>query len=99
MSGRYVGVDRAKNTLSTSILLELNKDNTCLFERSMDLSKNTCQGQWRIVNNCMIDITCNNNPILSDIEKALQCGDYIEDSLQIKILDKNKLKIGNVILK
>ena len=99
MSGRYVGVDRAKNTLSTSILLELNKDNTCLFERSMDLSKNICQGKWRIVNNCMINITCNNNPILSDIEKALQCGDYIEDSLQIKILDKNKLKIGNVILK
>lgn len=99
MSGRYVGVDRAKNTLSTSILLELNKDNTCLFERSMGLSKNICQGQWRIVNNCMINITCNNNPILSDVESALQGGGYIKDSLQIKVLSKNKLKIGNAILK
>lgn len=99
MSGRYVGVDRAKNTLSTSIRLELNKDSTCLFERYMDLSKNICQGKWGIVNNCVINITCSNNPILSDIEKALQCGDYIEDSLQIKILDKDKLRIGSVILK
>ena len=57
MSGRYVGVDRAKNTLSTSIRLELNKDSTCLFERSMDLSKNICQGKWGIVNNCVINIT------------------------------------------
>ena len=99
MSGRYVGVERAKNALSTSILLDLKKDSTCLFERSMDLSKNICQGKWDIVNNCVINITCNNNPILSDIEKALQCGDYIDDSLQIKILNKDKLKTGNVILK
>ena len=99
MSGRFEGVERAKNPLSIYILLDLNKDSTCVYESIMDLSRNTCQGKWGIVNNCVINITCNNNPILSDIEKALQCGDYIEDSLQIKVLSKNKLKIGNAILK
>ena len=99
MSGRFEGVERAKNPLSIYMLLDLNKDSTCVYESIMDLSRNTCQGKWNILNNRMIYITCNDNPILSDIEKALQCGDYIEDSLQIKVLSKNKLKIGNAILK
>ena len=81
------------------MLLDLNKDSTCVYESIMDLSRNTCQGKWKILNNRMIYITCNNNSILSDVENALQGGGYIKDSLQIKVLSKNKLKIGNVILK
>jgi hypothetical protein len=50
-------------------------------------------------NSNLIEIKCNRNPVLSDIEKALQGGSYIEGSLEIKILSKNKLKLGNTILK
>ena len=99
MSGRYVGADKAKNNLSAFILLDLHKDSTSTFERTMDLSKYTCQGKWSLSNNRMINITCNNNPIQSEIEKALQGGSIIEDSIQIKILTKDKLRIGNVILR
>ena len=37
--------------------------------------------------------------VLSDIEKASQGGSYIEGTLKIKVLGKNKLKLGNTVLK
>ena len=40
-----------------------------------------------------------NNSQIGDIEKALQGGSYIEGTLKIKVLGKNKLKLGNTVLK
>ena len=56
------------------------------------------RGEWAI-NDDVIEIRCNNNPILSDVEKALQGGSYIEGTLKIIVLSKNKLKLGNTVLK
>ena len=52
-----------------------------------------------MINEEIIEMKCNNNPVLSNLEKALQGGSYIEGSLKIKVLSKNKLKLGNTILK
>jgi hypothetical protein len=79
--------------------LELNQDRTCSLRKTFDLSKIECQGEWSMLNSNLIEIKCNINPILSDIEKALQGGSYIEGNLEIKILSENKLKLGNTILK
>ena len=52
-----------------------------------------------MLNTGEIEIKCNNNPVVSDIEKALMSGGFIEDTLTVKVLSKNKLKLGDTILK
>jgi len=99
LCGTFDGVEGGKNPLSTYVLLELNMDNTCSLKKTFDLSKIECRGEWAMLNDGVIEIRCNNNPVLSDIEKALQGGSYIEGTLKIKVLSKNKLKLGNTVLK
>ena len=98
MCGTFDGVEGGKNPLSTYVVLELNVDNTCSLKKTFDLSKIECRGEWAI-NDDVIEIRCNNNPVLSDVEKALQGGSYIEGTLKIIVLSKNKLKLGNTVLK
>jgi len=98
LCGTFDGVEGGKNPLSTYVVLELNVDNTCSLKKTFDLSKIECRGEWDI-NDDVIEIRCNNNPVLSDIEKALQGGSYIEGTFKIKVLSKNKLKLGNTVLK
>lgn len=97
--GTFDGIESGKIPLFTYVSLELNRDNTCTLKKTFDLSKIECRGEWAILNGDLIKIKCNNNPVLSDIEKALQGGSYIEGNLEIKVLSKNKLKFGNTILK
>ena len=99
LCGTFDGEESEKNPLSTYVLLELNMDNTCSLKKTFDLSKIECRGEWAMLNDGVIEIRCNNNPVLSDIEKALQGGSYIEGTLKIKVLGKNKLKLGNTVLK
>ena len=67
-----------------SVELKLNKDKTCYLIKTFDLSKIECLGEWTMLNRNTIEIKCNRNPVLSDIEKALQGGSYIEENLEIK---------------
>lgn len=100
LCGTFEGVDGGGGTLSANILLELSIDNTCSLKRTFDLSKIECRGEWAMLSDSIIEISCNKNPILSDIEIALQSGNYIEETIRIKILSKNKLKMyDNTILR
>jgi len=99
LSGTFDGVEGGRKTLSTYVLLELNRDNTCSLKETVDLSIVECRGEWVMLNDGVIEIICNNNPVLSDIEKALQGGSYIEGFIKIKVLSKNKLKLGHTVLK
>ena len=92
-------MEGGRKTLSTYVLLELNRDNTCSLKETVDLSIVECRGEWVMLNDGVIEIICNNNPVLSDIEKALQGGSYIEGFIKIKVLSKNKLKLGHTVLK
>ena len=74
-------------------------DNTCSLKKTFDLSRIECRGEWVMLNDGVIEIRCNNNPVLSDIEKALQGGSYIEGIIKIKVLSKNKLKLDHTVLK
>lgn len=96
LSGTFDGVEGG---LATYVLLELNMDNTCSLKKTFDLSKIECRGEWAMLNDGVIEIRCNNNPVLSDIEKALQGGSYIEGIVKIKVLSKNKLKLDHTVLK
>jgi hypothetical protein len=80
------------------VLLELNPNGTCSLNRTFDLMKRSCCGEWKI-NGGKIEIICNRNPVLSGIEKLLLGGGLIEGNIEIAILNKNKLKFGDVTLK
>lgn len=99
LCGTFDGIEGRKNPSSTYVLLELKMDNTCSLTKFFDLVKDECRGEWTMINEEVIEMKCNNNPVLSNLEKALQGGSYIEGSLKIKVLSKNKLKLGNTILK
>lgn len=99
LSGTFDGVEGGKNPLSSYVLLELKMDNTCSLKKTFDLSRIECRGEWVMLNDGVIEIRCNNNPVLSDIEKALQGGGYIEGIIKIKVLSKNKLKLDQTVLK
>lgn len=99
LCGSFDGLEGGKSPLSTYVLLELNSDNTCSLVKLFDLSKIECKGEWSLSNGKLIEIICNRNPVLNDIERALQGGGYIEGNIKITILNKNQLKLGNTILK
>lgn len=58
-----------------------------------------CIGEWTVLDNNFIEIKCNNNPEVDEVIKALMAGGYIEGIRMVKILNKNKLKLGTTVLK
>ncbi len=100
LSGLYDGVEViSDNALSYYVELELKQDRTCVLRKTLDLAKIECRGEWSIINGNLIEIKCNSNLALSDMEKALQGGSFIEGNIEVEILNKNKLKLDNVVLK
>ncbi|MDD3036928.1 hypothetical protein [Bacteroides sp.] len=100
LSGLYEGEEVIyKNQFSFHVELELKQDGTCVLQKTVDLGSTLCIGEWSIINDNVIEIKCNNNPALSNIEKALIGGIYIEENIKVIILNKNKLKLDKSVLK
>ena len=101
MCGTFGGPEdgiKSKRVITKYVRLKLNTDSTCSFTKSFDLYQDECRGEWSIRNG-VIEIKCNRNPILSDIEKSLIGGCCIEGTLKIEIWSKNTLKWNKTILK
>ena len=96
--GREGGIHR-KNPIAYSVKLELNSDHTFKLSRSFDLSSYTGQGEWAMRKDGVIELNCNNNPVVDDVVKALMAGGFIEGIQEVQVLGKNKLKWGDTILK
>ena len=96
--GREGGIHR-KNPIAYYVELELKTDHTFKLERSFDLSRYTGQGEWAMRKDGVIALNCNNNPVVSDIEKALMAGGFIDGIQEIRVLSKDKLKWGDTVLK
>ena len=47
----------------------------------------------------VIELRFNKNPVLRKKKKALMSGGLIEGTLEIQVLSKNKLKMGDTVLK
>jgi len=100
--GRFDGVEGGKHRrkpIAYYVLLELNSDYTCSLEKSFDLSRYMGRGEWTMLDDGVIELRFNKNSVLSDIEKALMSGGLIEGTLEIQVLSKNKLKMGDTVLK
>ena len=100
--GTFGGVEggvHRKNQIAYSVSLELNSDHTFMLERSLDLTRYTGQGEWAMRNDGVVDLNCNKNPVLDDIQIAFMAGGLIEGTLEIRVLSKDKLKWGDTVLK
>lgn len=96
--GREGGIHR-KNPIAYYVELELNSDHTFKLERSFDLSRYTGEGEWAMRKDGVIELNCNNNPVVDDVVKALMAGGFIEGIQEIRVLSKDKLKWGDTVLK
>lgn len=96
---KYKHKYKYKYSLGFYVSLELNPDGTCLLRKSFDLARIDCIGEWTVLDNNFIEIKCNNNPEVDEVIKALMAGGYIEGIRMVKILNKNKLKLGTTVLK
>ena len=81
------------------VKLELKQDGTCVLRKSHSLAGRYCFGEWTMVNEKLVKINCNRNPELDGIAKSLIGGNAIEGKLEVKIINKNKLKLDDVVLK
>ena len=100
--GTFDGVEggiHRKNTIAYYVKLELNTDHTFKLSRSFDLSSYTGQGEWVMRNDGVIELNCNNYPVLDEIQIALMAGGFIEGIQEIQVLSKDKLKWGDTVLK
>ena len=100
--GSFDGVEggiHRKNPIAYYVELELNADHTFKLKRSFDLSSYTGQGEWAMRKDGVIELNCNNNPVVDDVTKALMAGGFIEGIQEIQVLSKDKLKWGDTVLK
>ena len=100
--GMFDGVEggiHRKNPIGFYVELELNADHTFKLERSFDLTRYTGQGEWAMRKDGVIELNCNNNPVVDDVVKALMAGGFIEGIQEVRVLGKNKLKWGDTVLK
>jgi len=100
--GTFGGVEggiHRRNPIAYSVKLELNSDHTFKLERSFDLTRYTGQGEWTMRKDGVIELNCNNNPVVDDVVKALMAGGFIEGIQEIQVLSKDKLKWGDTVLK
>lgn len=100
--GTFGGVEggiHRKNPIAYCVELELNSDHTFKLARSFDLSRYTGQGEWVMRRDGVIELNCNNNPVLDEIQIAFMAGGFIEGIHEIRVLSKDKLKWGDTVLK
>ncbi len=98
MCGTFAGVEGGNNPLSTYFMLELNEDKTRLLKKLL-----ICQQLAAEVNgmpkDVILELRFNDNPVVSDAEKALVGGGFIEETLRIRVLSNNKIKMSNTVLR
>ena len=99
LQGSFEGAEKMSKHFGWNVILKLNSDSTCYLRKSFDLAQWSCIGEWTVINEKLIEIKCNRNPVLSDMQKGLIAGGYIEENLEVKVLNKNKLKVNNAVLK
>lgn len=100
--GSYGGVEGGKkhrHSLPIFVSLELNRDQTFSLRKRFDLTEFSGEGEWEMIKAGEIEIICHYNPVVDEALQAVMSGGFIEDTLTIKVLSKNKLKLGDTVLK
>lgn len=75
--------------------LSLNNDSSFTFTKKYFEGSSTCQGNWHFLSKDTLLLTCDE----ADLSAKLQSGYMTERERKVIVLNKNKLKIDNVVLK
>ena len=75
--------------------LRLNTDNSFILTQKYFEVNSTCRGKWQYLSHDTLLLKCNDE----DLSAKLQSGYMTEREKNIIVLSRNKLKIGNVIVK
>lgn len=89
LEGRYVksGDDFSRN-------LTLNKDSTFVLTiQDLEVTKK-CKGSWQHISQDIVLLVCENE----EVHNQLSSGYMKERRVELKILQKNKLKLNNITL-
>jgi hypothetical protein len=76
--------------------LILNPDNTFLLKIKYQDAVPECSGNWRYFTKDTLELTCS---ALNDIAKSLTNGYMTERNHKVGVINKNKLKLDNVVLR
>ena len=99
MCGTYDGVIVGENSLSANVLLALRVDHSFWFLKSSESSVVEDRGEWAVLDDGEIELTFYDNRVLTDVERTLMVNSLNKGTLGVKVLSKNKLKIGDTVLK
>ncbi len=76
--------------------LNLNRDSSFILTQKYFEVNSICNGKWQNVSADTILLKCD---VEDDITAKLQSGYMTERENKVLVLNKNRLKIGNVVLK
>lgn len=93
--GTFYKLDKGKH-FSTSYTLELKSDSTFVFIIKVKDGQPQCDGIWEIVNDKYILLKCGE---ITDITETLTNGYMSKREHEINIINKNKLRYNDVVLK
>jgi len=82
-----------------SVKLQINSDSTFIYERITALHKSVCKGNWKIISKNKILLNCNDTIIYSTPMESFLFPPLDLSDEKIKILNNNKMKINNMILR
>lgn len=94
IEGTFFGV-RETMGFKYQYILELNQDGSFFFKIIVQDAMPQCQGKWRFENNKFIILDCHE----ASVWETLTNGYMNSRDYKVEILNKNKLRYNNVILK
>lgn len=94
--GEYHKLQTAKNALSINYNLVLNSDNTFTLSMKMQDANPQCDGKWELKDKKYIYLECDET---TDVGVILSSGNMKEKNYKLEVIDKNKIRFKDVILK
>lgn len=93
LCGTFDDVSIGKHEIPSHTTLQLNPDYSFSLKHIVDLALIKCRGEWSLMDDGVIELTCSNDYDEDALSRALAAGSYIEGTVYIKVLSKNKLTI------
>lgn len=99
LCGTFDDVSIGKHEIPSHTTLQLNPDCSFSLKHIVDLALIKCRGEWSLMDDGVIELTCSNDYGEDALSRALAAGSYIEGTVYVKVLSKHKLKIDNTVFK
>lgn len=95
ISGTFYRLQKGKD-FNTSYMIELKDDSTFTLVVGTAAGRPQCCGNWEIIDNKFILLKCDE---ITDVTEALTSGYMSQREHQLQIINRNKIKYKDVVLK